>query len=87
MLPSGERARPIWFNALLKATLARMGVPDASTYSAHCLRIGAATSAALQGASADEIKALGRWCSTAYRGYIRAPPRLPPGGPSGTLEG
>lgn len=71
VLPTGERARPIWLHALLRATLARMGVPDAATYSAHCLRIGAATSAALQGATADEIKTLGRWQSDAYKGYIR----------------
>jgi hypothetical protein len=85
VLPSGERARPIWFNALLKQTLSQMGVADAAKYSAHCLRIGAATSAALQGASADEIKALGRWRSVAYRGYIR-PTGQPTPAPASTLQ-
>ena len=40
-------------------------------YSAHSIRAGAATTAALAGFNQWEIKSLGGWGSTAYTGYIR----------------
>ncbi len=39
----------------------------------HSFRIGAATWAAMNGASDDAIKRMGRWSSDAFKGYIRIP--------------
>ena len=44
---------------------------DASMYSTHSLRSGAATSAASVGCTEYEIQAIGGWRSQAYTGYIR----------------
>ena len=52
-------------SALEKAGLSSDGI------SGHSFRIGAATAAAEEGASDDDIKVLGRWRSREYRGYIR----------------
>ena len=49
---------------------------DASLYSGHSFRSGSATTAAAVGLSDWEIQVLGRWSSTAYQRYIRAPPQL-----------
>ena len=46
---------------------------DASAYSGHSFRIGAATAAAAAGIPAHFIKMLGRWESDAYHVYIRTP--------------
>ena len=46
---------------------------DASKYSGHSLRIGAATTAASVGIEDSLIKTLGRWESAAYLLYIRVP--------------
>lgn len=50
------------------------GLPDASGYSGHSLRSGAATSAYLAGAPVSEIAKHGRWAenSPVVLGYIRA---------------
>ena len=73
VLQSGEPVSPRWFNSNLRAALAATGMPpaEAQSYSAHCFRIGAATTAASRGASIEEIKALGRWKSDSYVKYIR----------------
>ena len=46
---------------------------EASKYSGHSFRIGAATTAASAGIEDSLIKTLGRWESTAYLLYIRVP--------------
>ena len=58
------------FNAMLARSIAWVGL-DASRYKAHSFRIGAATTAALQGIGDDKIQLLGRWRSSAFRKYIR----------------
>ena len=46
---------------------------DATSYSGHSFRIGAASMAAAAGIPAHFIKMLGRWESNAYHLYIRTP--------------
>ena len=54
----------------VKSALTSVGV-DASKYSGHSFRIGAATTAGLEDTL---IQTLGRWKSAAYLLYIRLPP-------------
>ena len=54
----------------VRKSLAERGLPDTGI-SGHSFRIGAATAAATSGASDEKIKALGRWKSREYKGYIR----------------
>lgn len=54
----------------VKEALRRSG-RSAEGISGHSFRIGAATEASRNGASDEQIKALGRWSSRAYRGYVR----------------
>ena len=56
----------------IRAALQAAGVPD-SGYSGHSFRIGAATTAALNGVPDSLIKTMGRWQSSAYTLYIRTP--------------
>ena len=57
---------------LLKETLKSSGI-DATQYSTHLLRIGAATTAAAAGIPDSITKTLGRWSSNCYQRYIRLP--------------
>ena len=57
-------------NQVLKKGLQLKGFPHQS-YSTHSFRIGAATSAAANGFSDEEIQSLGRWRSSAFQRYIR----------------
>lgn len=56
----------------IKLFLSLTGI-DPSKYSAHSLRAGGATDAALSGLQDWEIKQLGRWSSSTYQRYIRIP--------------
>ena len=56
----------------MKTALGSSGV-EASKYSGHSFRIGAATTAASAGIEDSLIKTLGRWESAAYLLYIRVP--------------
>ncbi len=58
------------FVSEVKCALEKAGL-SASGISGHSFRIGAATAAAERGASDEDVKALGRWKSREYRGYIR----------------
>lgn len=61
-------------NKVLKKCVLTLGLPT-EDYSSHSFRIGAATSAAIQGVSEEKIKLMGRWKSNAVNSYIR-PERL-----------
>ncbi|XP_052788854.1 uncharacterized protein LOC128223621 [Mya arenaria] len=58
------------FTSVLKKALRDAGL-DYTRFSSHSFRIGAATTAALKGISAEQIQRAGRWCSQAVRRYIR----------------
>ena len=55
----------------VKAALAAQTGIDSSRYSGHSFRIGAATTAAQAGIGDATIKAMGRWRSGAYQGYVQ----------------
>ena len=55
--------------AEVKAALARAGI-DSSRYSGHSF-LRAATTAAQAGIDDATIKAMGRWSSGAYQGYVQ----------------
>lgn len=62
------------FQAVLKKAIgATNAAINTNLYSSHSFRIGAATNAAMQGLSSDQIQVLGRWKSAAYKTYIRIP--------------
>ena len=54
----------------VRKALVEKGIPEAGI-SGHSFRIGVATAAAACGAFEEEVKALGRWRSREYKGYIR----------------
>jgi len=58
------------FNKVLKKCVEALGLSSCG-YSAHSLRIGAATSGTVCGLSEEKVKELGRWKSSAYKLYIR----------------
>ena len=58
---------------VLKRTVQFCNFDNPHLYQSHSFRIGAATSAKERGAMDEEIQALGRWSSGAFRRYIRAP--------------
>ena len=67
-----EKGRPLTKNAfasLLKKVSVEAGFE--TPYLSHCYRIGAATEAHRIGYTEVQIKALGRWRSTAYAGYVK----------------
>ncbi|XP_067653261.1 integrase/recombinase xerD homolog [Haliotis asinina] len=58
------------FQAILNKSLSHVGY-DATQYTSHSFRIGAATTAAINGLDESIIQQYGRWTSCAYQGYIR----------------
>ncbi|KAG8456577.1 hypothetical protein GDO86_002382 [Hymenochirus boettgeri] len=62
------------FNALLKKACNKAGL-NPKCIGTHSFRIGAATSAAVKGASVEQIKTVGRWTSQCYKRYIRPIPK------------
>ena len=60
------------FITVVREVLQTTGI-DATSYSGHSYRIGAATTAASIGVEDSMIKALGRWNSNAFQAYIRIP--------------
>jgi len=60
------------FTAVLKKALEKLGL-NGLNFKTHSFRIGAATMAALNGLSEEEIQVAGRWKSLAFKSYIRIP--------------
>ncbi|CAC5420125.1 unnamed protein product [Mytilus coruscus] len=58
------------FSGVLKKSLNVLGLSQGK-YTSHSFRIGAATSAAMNGLSDSEIQTMGRWKSDSFRSYIR----------------
>jgi integrase len=56
----------------MREALSQLGI-NPQIYSGHSLRIGAATLAAANGVQDSTTKALGRWKSNAFQGYICLP--------------
>ena len=73
--PLANILRKTQFTSILRLLLSFAGV-DPSKYSPHSLRAGSATSAADNLFAEYEIKALGRWKSTAYQIYLRNPKQV-----------
>lgn len=67
---SGKPLTRYQFQAVLKKAAAVLSW-DTRNYSSHSFRIGAATTAALNGLPLDEIMAKGRWKSAAVNRYVR----------------
>ena len=66
----GKAVTPYFFQKNLKLLLKAGGL-DKEKFSAHSLRIGAASFWASLGLSEDVIKTLGRWTTDAVKRYIR----------------
>ena len=60
------------FCSVLRDCISWIGL-DHKLYKAHSFRLGAASSAAMQGVSNSDIQRMGRWKSDAFRRYIRIP--------------
>ena len=72
VLQSGTPLTRSYLVTELQSALRILGLED-SQFNGHSFRIGAATTAAMQGLEDSLIQTLGRWKSEAYRTYIRIP--------------
>ena len=70
MFPDGFPVSTNFFNRQLLLSLKWAGL-DPKIFKGHSFRIGAATSAALAGASDLQLQAMGRWNSNAYKKYVQ----------------
>ncbi len=70
LTPGNDPMSKIWFLQQFKRVLLQCNLSP-QHYSGHSFRIGAATSAAMQGVSSASLQQLGCWSSTAYSSYIR----------------
>ena len=65
----GSPIKAHFVNRMLKSSLKSAGLTKSIT--SHSFRIGAATWSAKHGNSIEQIKAMGRWRSSAFQKYIR----------------
>ena len=72
IFPGGAPVTKSFFTTQLKKSLTWAGLSPLC-YKGHSFRIGAATAAAMQGVSDEEIQRMGRWKSQAFKKYIRIP--------------
>ena len=70
LTPTNKPMSQSWFSHHLAQVVAKCNLPP-GRYSGHSFRIGAATSAAVQGLSTATLQQLGRWSSSAYSSYVR----------------
>ena len=70
LIPNGHPLSRLQFVQRLHLLLSTIGV-DASLYSAHSFRIGAASTAANVNLPVCLMKIVGRWSSSAYQRYLR----------------
>ena len=70
LTPSNNPMSQNWFMQHLRKVLQQCNLPS-HQFSGHSFRIGAATSAAMQGISSASLQQMGRWSSSAYASYIR----------------
>lgn len=70
LTPDSNPMSKSWFSYHLKQVLLRCNISP-KHYSGHSFRIGAATSAAMQGLPSASLQQLGRWSSSAYASYVR----------------
>ena len=68
----GRPLDKVWFISAMQLRLRQLGI-DATGYTGHSLRIGAATTAAAAGVPDWLIKTMGRWRSDCYQTYIKTP--------------
>jgi integrase len=68
---NGQPLSRYQFSAILKKALCVLN-PQLHNYSSHSFRLGAATTAAKLGWSAEKIKELGRWSSDVYKVYVQS---------------
>lgn len=72
ILPGGISVSKSFFQENLQLSLAWAGLKN-NNIKGHSFRIGAASTAAMQGVPDDEIQRMGRWKSQAFKKYIRIP--------------
>ena len=72
-----ENGTPLHRQAFVKAVQVALheASVDGSLFNGHSFRIGASTAAGAAGVAETTIKALGRWSSLAYQGYIWPSPQ------------
>ena len=72
-LASGKCLTGTYFNKILKTCLGKHVDSETSFVSSHSFRSGIATVMGQLGFGDEELKALGRWSSSAYTAYLKLP--------------